>query len=122
MANENIGLALLPSRCHPARDSVRWVLGRGAECGPAEESGDAFQPRSDAEALVVGKMPMQQVEFHCLHGIEVLSDDVQRDEVATTIDHEPAPGEAWPVFDDDRRNCESLRGWVNHLQKGLEAV
>ncbi len=65
---------------------------------------------------------MQQVEFHCLHGIEILSDDVERYEVPTAIDHQPAPGEARLVFDDDRRNCESLRRWVNHLQKGLEAV
>ena len=48
----------------------------------------------DAEALILGEVPVEDVELHGGHGVEVALDDVDRLEVAADVDHQAAPAEA----------------------------
>src|ERR1700686_1514766 len=63
----------------------------------------------DAESLIVGKMPVEDVHFYCGHSVEVAFEHVERNEVAADVDQQPAPGKARLVPDSHRGGCES--GW-----------
>ena len=41
----------------------------------------------DPEALIFGKMPVQDVQLHCCHSVQVAPENIQRNKVAADIDH-----------------------------------
>ncbi len=53
----------------------------------------------DAEPLIVGKMPVQDVHLHGGHAVHIAFEHVERDEVAADVDEQSAPREAGLVFD-----------------------
>ena len=61
----------------------------------------------DAEALVFRQMPVKNIELHRRHAIKVALDDVERHEVAASVDHQPAPRKARFIVDIDGRRGES---------------
>ena len=76
----------------------------------------------DWETLVIREMPVEDIELHRFHAVQVALDHVDRLEVAAGINHQAAPREARLVVDGDRRRGETLRGDVHQLQKCLQAV
>jgi hypothetical protein len=64
----------------------------------------------DAESLVFGEVPVEDVHLHRLHTIEVLPDDIERHEVPARIDHQTSPGEARLVIDGHR--CDRVASGV----------
>ena len=67
-------------------------------------------------------MPVEDVHLHRLHTIEVLPDDIERHEVAASIDHQPSPGEAGLVIDGYCCDRVALWGDVDQLKEGLQTV
>ena len=76
----------------------------------------------DAEALVFGEVPVEDVQLDRFHAVEVALDHSQRHEVAARVDHQAAPRKARLIVDGDRRRGESLRRDAHQLQKGLQPV
>src|SRR5439155_13798283 len=58
----------------------------------------------DAPALVLGEMPVEDVELVEREEIEVFENELLRHEVAADIEMAPAPTEARTVFDLDGRD------------------
>jgi hypothetical protein len=73
----------------------------------------------DAESLVVGKVPVHDIQLHCCHRVEVALEHLDRDEVAADVEHQASPREARLVFDGDSGNGESGGGGLNQLQESL---
>ena len=74
----------------------------GVEEAVGAESGEAGKELAfDAEALVLGEVPVEDVELDGSHSVEIALDDFDGDEVAAGVDVEPAPTEAGGVFDVD---------------------
>ena len=76
----------------------------------------------EAPPLVVDQVPVEDVQLHSGHGIEGTLEDLEGNEVARAVDHQPAPGEARPVFDDDARHLKGVGARLEQLQEGLHAV
>src|SRR5438046_1319293 len=57
----------------------------------------------DAPALVLGEMPVEDVELVQREEIDVLEDEFLRHEMAAHVEMAPAPGEARPILDLKRR-------------------
>src|SRR5260370_26978412 len=55
----------------------------------------------DAETLIVGEMPVQDVHLYRGHAIDVALENVERGKVAADVNEQSAPGKAWLVFDGD---------------------
>src|SRR5207237_5814029 len=64
----------------------------------------------DAPALVLGQMPVEDVELVQREEIDVLEDEFLRHEVAAHVEMAPAPGEARPILDLERRNRPGRSG------------
>jgi hypothetical protein len=76
----------------------------------------------DAEALVVGQMPVQNVHLHGGHTVEVALEHVQRNEVPAHIDEHAPPGKPRLIFYGDGRHGEAGGRDLDKLKKGLQAV
>jgi len=76
----------------------------------------------DAKALVVGQVPVEDVEFNRSHAVQSAIDDRQRHEMTAHIDHESAPGEAWRIVDLDGGNDVLATFNLQELLQGLETV
>ena len=76
----------------------------------------------DAEALIVGQVPVHDVHLHRRHSIQVALEHVQRNEVTADVDEQAAPGESRLILDRDRRYGKSLPGGFHQLQECLKAV
>src|SRR5206468_4825380 len=119
--------------------SARELAGRGvlgSRCGHRvlTERADRGQLRVlldlDAPALVLGEMPVEDVELVEREELEVFEHELLRHEVAADIEMAPAPTEARAIFDldgrdsprraSDRRAAEDL-GW-KQLPQRLRAV
>ena len=75
-----------------------------------------------AEALVVGEVPVEDVELHGGHGVEIALHHFERHPVARGIHHQAAPGKARLVFDVNGGDFEAIRAERDQLREGLEAV
>src|SRR6516225_3957145 len=67
-------------------------------------------------------MPVENVQLHGGHGIDVAEDDGKRHPVTGGIDHEAAPREARAIFDVDGGSGEALFGRCYQLGKGLDTA
>ena len=76
----------------------------------------------DAEALIFGKVPVEDVHFYGFHAIEVAAQDVERNEVAADVEHDSAPREARLIVDRDDGDVEAGGAGLDELQKCLQAV
>lgn len=76
----------------------------------------------DAEALVVGQVPVEDIQFHRFHSVECALYDRYRHPVAGDVQQEASPGKARLVINVKRRGFEAGVGRRNQLQKCLEAM
>src|SRR6266567_797588 len=76
----------------------------------------------DAEALVIGEMPVQDVHFDGGHAVEIALEHIDGNEVAADIDEQAAPGKAGLIFDGDSGSSKS--GWrdLYELKKCLQSA
>ncbi len=75
-----------------------------------------------AEALVVAQVPVEDVELHQRHAVEVALDDVDGLKVAAYVDHEAAPAETRLVVDDRSGDDRFAVTEGSQLEQGFEAV
>ncbi len=71
-------------------------------CGELLKPGKFFA--LDPEALIVGEMPVQNVELYRLHGVNVALEHVHRNEVPRHVDQQATPGKARTIFNRHRGN------------------
>ena len=76
----------------------------------------------DAEALIVGEVPVEYVELHGGHGVEIALDHGHGHPVAGDIELKAAPGEARHVRDGHGRYDVAARAGLYELKKCLEAM
>ena len=74
------------------------------------------------ETLVFREMPVENVHFYRFHSVQVALNDIQRNEVASGIDHQSAPGKSRRVMNRDHRHREAVGRRFHQLQKSLQAV
>src|SRR5881398_3183316 len=67
-------------------------------------------------------MPVKYVELDSGHGVQVLFENLERNEVAADVNHQAAPSETRPVVNDYRRNSEAFIGDVHQLQECFESA
>src|SRR5207249_7121312 len=87
-------------------------------------------PDLDAPALVVGEMPVEDVELVQCQQIDVLQDEFLRHEMASDVEVARAPAEARSVLDLDRRDrpcssgdrCSAEDIWREKLPQRLRPV
>src|SRR5690606_31629651 len=79
-------------------------------------------PDLHAPALVVGQVPVQDVELVQGHRVDDLLDLVHAPEVARGVHHEAAPGKARRILDAHRRKPGAGRIDGGQLQQGHGAV
>ena len=65
---------------------------------------------------------MEDIQLHGFHPVQVAFNHGDRHEVASGIDHQPAPWKTRLVVDGDHGNAEALRCNSYQLQKGLQSV
>ena len=63
---------------------------------------------SDAEALVIAQVPVEDVQLHRRHAVQRALDLAHRLEVAAHVDHQPAPAEARRVLNAHRGNRRGI--------------
>ena len=78
----------------------------------------AFGP----EPLIVGEMPVENIQLDRLHAIQIALNHRDRYKVATDIDHQAPPRKSGLVVDADSGNGEALRSGSYQLQESLQAV
>src|SRR6267378_6417680 len=76
----------------------------------------------DAETLVVIQVQVQDIHLHRCHSIEVALEHVQRNEVATNVNEQAAPGESRLILNCHDRHGKSVCGDFHQLKEGLKAV
>ena len=78
--------------------------------------------RFHAEALIVGQVPVEDVELYRGHTVEITADDVEGHEVAGGVEQKSAPREAGLIGDANGRHGPA--GFVagDELEKGLHGV
>src|SRR5262245_34576784 len=69
----------------------------------------------DAESLVFSQMPVQHVQLHSRHTVELALDHFYRLKMPTDVDQQSAPGESRPVLYADCRNEVSVAISFNQL-------
>src|SRR6266446_4266737 len=76
----------------------------------------------DAEALIFRKMPMENVHLRRFKAVQIALEYIERNKVAAYVDHQPTPGKARLVMNDERRSGEAVRRDFHQLQKCLQPV
>ena len=76
-----IELALVPMQERPLRLQLREAL------------------RLQAPGVVLGEVPMEEVELVARHRVDDVLHALRRQVVAHRVEHEPAPFETWPIND-----------------------
>ena len=76
----------------------------------------------DRETLVIGEVPVEDIELYRFHAVEVALDYWDRLEMAAGIDHQAAPGKARFIINRGGRRGKTLRSNANQLQESLQAV
>ncbi len=76
----------------------------------------------DAETLIFGEVPVEDVHLHGFEAVDVSFEHIERDEMARGIDHQPAPGKARLIVDGDRRGGKSFGRHFYQLKKSLQTV
>ena len=56
----------------------------------------------DAETLVFSQVPVKDVEFYCRHRIEIALQHIHRLKMASNIDQQATPWEAWAILNLNR--------------------
>ena len=75
-----------------------------------------------AEALVFGEVPVEDVELHGGHGVQIALHYIERHEVARRIEHQAAPGKAGLILNVDGGNLVAVRAEGHELREGSQAV
>ncbi len=75
-----------------------------------------------AKALVIGQVPVEDVQFDSGHPVQVSLDDIHGHEVAGGINEEPPPGESGLIIDLKAGNEIALAVGVHELKDGLKAM
>ncbi|SQI30560.1 Uncharacterised protein [Serratia plymuthica] len=78
--------------------------------------------RGKAPALVVGQMPMEDIEFGRRHAVELAQDIRQRQEMARRIQQHAAPRETRHVGNRHQRQEGVLAVGLHQLQQGFHAA
>ena len=76
----------------------------------------------DAKSLVVGQVPMQDIQLQSGHAVEIALHHIKWDEVPANINEQSAPCKARLVMDGQDRYGKSGRARFHQLQKCLKAV
>ena len=76
----------------------------------------------DPESLIFRDMPVQHIQLHSLHAIDVLPDNGRRHKMPSGIDHQTAPWEPRSVIDHHRSNRKTLRSVLHQLKKCLQSM
>ena len=74
------------------------------------------------KALVVGKTPMENIQFHRLHSIQITFHVWDWYKTMPGIDQQSTPGESWLVVDNDHRSAEASRSDPHKLKKRLQTA
>ena len=77
--------------------------------------------RFDPEALVVHQVPVQHVQLHRRHAVEVAFEHLHWHEVAADVDQQSPPGKARGIDDLHRRKKISFFICLQQLQQGLQS-
>ena len=72
---------------------------------------------SEAPALIVGQMPVENVQFSRRHAVNLAFNSLQRYEVASGIQQQPAPREARRIINRDVRNCRVFCAVLHQLEQ-----
>lgn len=72
-----------------------------------------------APALIVGQVPVEDVELGGRHAVNLPLDGVQRHKVARGVEQQPAPREARRIVDRNVRNGGILRAVLDQLEQGF---
>ena len=102
-------------------DLARILLGVEEVVG-AEAGEFGIELALDAEALIFGEVPVEDVELDGGHAVEGALDDVHRLEVAATVDHEAAPGKPGRIVDRDDGEYIVIAGGLGELNERFQAV
>ena len=76
----------------------------------------------DAKALVVDKVPVEDVQLHGSHGVDVALQNVERLEMPDAIDHQAAPAKARSVVDGDGGHDIDGAGRLHQLHQRLHGM
>ncbi len=74
----------------------------------------------DAKALILGEVPVQDVELQRRHAVEVSFEDLRRNPMTRHVDQQPAPGEARAIVDPDGGDAKLGLAGFHQLQERLE--
>ncbi len=66
-----------------------------------------------AEALVLREVPVEDVQLHRFHTIDIPANDVEGNEMARGIDHQPSPWETRLVLNRNDGRCKSIGGNIH---------
>ena len=67
-------------------------------------------------------MPVEDVQLHGGHAVEVAPQNIEWDKVAAHVDHQPAPGETRLILNGRGRYGKAIGAGRDHLQYGLQSV
>jgi hypothetical protein len=70
----------------------------------------------DAEALVVGQMPVKDVQLDGCHAVQGAQDDWDRFKMARTVNQQTAPSKAWLIGNGDCGKDVSARLFLDKLK------
>ena len=76
----------------------------------------------NAKTLVLGQMPMQNIQLHRGHSLQRSFENFHRMEMPCGIDHQPTPGKTRPVGDRNRREIESVPVSFQQLQQRFKTA
>ena len=75
----------------------------------------------DPEALVLGKVPVQDVELDRRHPVQRSLQRRQRQKHPPGVQQQPTPGKPGRILDCQRRHAEAVSLCLDQLQEGLDA-
>ncbi len=73
--------------------------------------------RAETPALVVGQVPVQDVELRRGHAVDLTFDIRQRDKVTRRVEQQPTPREARRIFNGDPRQRGVFRAVLHQLEQ-----
>src|ERR1700677_261602 len=65
-------------------------------------------------------MPVKYVQLYCGHAVQVALQRIERDEVASNVDHQSTPGKPRLVLNGNCRSNKAVGGSLYQLQKCLQ--
>src|ERR1035437_7064009 len=74
------------------------------------------------EALIVCKTPMEDIQLHRLHPVQIALNCVDGYKPMSGVNQQSTPGETWRVIDRNDGNTEAFRSDSHQLQKRLQSA